>query len=213
MKIKYILSILIIAFLIPASVFPEGKDIKLPAPETGGGKPFMTVLKNRKTTRSFSPNEVPVQVLSNLLWAASGVSHEKGKRTAPSAMDNREIEIYVAKAEGLYLYLPDKHMLKLVLEKDIRGDTGKQGFVKNAPVNLVYVADFSRMKMIPNDDKIIYAAADTGFISQNVYLFCASEGLNTVVRGWVNKQKLASIMMLKSGQKIILSQTIGYPKK
>ena len=141
------------------------------------------------------------------------MSHEKGKRTAPSAMDNREVDIYVAKADGLFLYIPKTHSLKLVLKKDIRADTGKQAFVKNAPVNLIYVANLSKMKMISKDDKIKYGAADTGFISQNVYLFCTSEGLNTVVRGWINMKKLAKIMQLKSKQKIILSQTIGYPKK
>lgn len=212
MKINKFSLALILFLLIPAVLFSENM-IKLPSPKMEGGKPFLTVLKNRKSSRSFSQKEISLNVLSNLLWAACGVSHEKGKRTAPSAMDNREIDVYVAKADGLFLYIPDKHSLKLVLKKDIRADTGKQGFVKKAPVNLVYVANFSKMKMISKDDKLKYAAADTGFISQNVYLFCTSEGLNTVVRGWINKEKLAKIMNLKAKQQIILSQTIGYPKK
>ena len=164
MKIKYITTALTLAILIPGIIFSEGTDIKLPAPVTGGGKPLMNVLKERKTTRSFSSKEIPLNVLSNLLWAASGVSHEKGKRTAPSAMDNREVDIYVARADGLYLYVPDKHLLKLVLKEDIREHTGKQGFVKNAPANLVYVADFSRMKMIPKDDKTCICGSIDYFI-------------------------------------------------
>jgi nitroreductase len=116
-------------------------------------------------------------------------------------------------AEGLYLYDAKNHVLNPVLLKDIRALTGKQDFVKDAPVNLIYVADFSKMVNASEEDKKLYSAADTGFISQNVYLFCASEGLATVVRGSIDREALAKAMNLRADQKIILAQTTGYPKK
>jgi SagB-type dehydrogenase family enzyme len=192
----------------------ELKPIRLFYPKVEGGKPLMQALKDRSSSRSFSPDKLPVQVLSNLLWAAFGVNRmDTGKRTAPSAMNWQEIDIYVALPEGLYLYDAKNLVLKPVLSEDIRALTGRQEFVKNAPVNLIYVADFSKMGSAPGEDKDIYSAADTGFISQNVYLFCASEGLAAVVRGSIDRQALAKAMKLRSDQKIILAQSVGYPKK
>ena len=141
------------------------------------------------------------------------VHPDSGKRTAPSAVNWQEIEVYVATAEGLYLYLPKEHALKMIVNKDIRYLTGKQPFVKDAPVNLIYVADLSKTGNASVEDKNIFIAADTGFISQNVYLYCASAGLATVVRGSIDKDAFGKAMQLKENQKIILSQTVGYPKE
>ena len=153
-------------------------------------------------------------MLSNLLWAAFGINRpDTGKRTAPSAMDWQEIDIYVATSEGLYLYEAKGHTLKLIMPDDIRSLTGRQDFVKEAFANLIYVADFSRMGNAPKADKELYSAADTGFISQNVYLYCASERLATVVRGSIDRQALAKAMKLRPDQKIILAQSVGYPRK
>ncbi|MBA3027985.1 MAG: SagB/ThcOx family dehydrogenase [Desulfobacteraceae bacterium] len=149
-----------------------------------------------------------------MLWAAFVVTREDlGKRTAPSAVNWQEIDIYVATADGLFLYDAKKHALMQVLSKDVREFTGRQPFVKTAPVNLVYVTDFSKMGQAKSDEKIFYSAADTGFISQNVYLYCASEGLATVVRGLVDREALGEIMKLGPDQRITLSQSVGYPKK
>jgi SagB-type dehydrogenase family enzyme len=191
----------------------ELKTIQLPKPQTDGGKPLMQVLNERKSSRQFSSEKLPVQVLSNMLWAAWGINREDGKRTAPSAMNMQEIDVYVAMEEGLYLYDAKTHALVGVLAKDIRQATGKQDFVKDAPINLVYAADFSKMGKTSADQKDFYAAADAGYISQNVYLYCASEGLATVVRGMVDKPVLAAAMKLRSDQKVIFAQTVGYPKK
>jgi SagB-type dehydrogenase family enzyme len=192
----------------------EPKLLNLPKPRTEGGRPLMEVLKDRKSSRAFSSKELPPQVLSNLLWAAFGVNRpESGKRTAPSAVNWQEIDIYVAIADGLYLFDAKGHALKLVIPEDIRALTGTQAFVREAPVDLVFVADFSKMGRAGDADKVFYSAADTGFISQNVYLYCASEGLATVVRGLVDRQTLAKKMGLRPDQKIILAQTVGYPKK
>ncbi len=208
-------SIVGISLLCATVPFAETlKPIQLLKPQLEGGRPLMQVLKDRRSSRSFNSEKLPLQVLSNLLWAAFGINRpDSGKRTAPSARNWQEIDIYVATDEGLYLYDAKEHRLQQVLAEDIRILTGQQPFVKEAPVNFVYVADFSRMTEAQKEDKEFYSAADTGFISENVYLVCASEGLATVVRGSIDRQSLAKAMKLRPDQKIILAQTIGYPKK
>jgi SagB-type dehydrogenase family enzyme len=192
----------------------ERKPIQLPKPQTDIGKPLMQVLKNRGSSRAFGSEKLPGQVLSNMLWAAFGVNRpDSGKRTAPSARNWQEIDIYVATAEGLYLYDAKAHALKPVLAEDIRALTGGQPYVKEASANLVYVADFSKMGEAEMDAKVFYSAADTGFISQNVYLYCASEGLATVVRALIDRPALEKAMGLRPEQKVTLAQSVGYPKK
>jgi nitroreductase len=187
------------------------KPIKLLAPKMDGGKSLMQALKDRKSSREFSSKELPLQVISDLLWAANGINRpESGHRTAPSANNRQEIDIYVAKADGLYMYDANSNMLMPSAPGDIRPLTGKQAFVKNAPVNLIYVANLKGKASGTNAE--FYAAADTGFISQNVYLYCSSSDLATVVRGSIDKQALSKAMNLKDDQKIILAQTVGYPK-
>jgi SagB-type dehydrogenase family enzyme len=202
-------------FVLFSQAFGEElKPIQLPKPQLDGGRPLMQVLKDRRSSREFSPEKLPLQVLSNLLWAASGINRsDSGKRTAPTAANRQEIDIYLAMAEGLYLYDAKSHLLKPILAEDIRALAGRQPFVKDAPLNLVYVADLSRISRGTNDEKDFFSAADTGFIAQNVYLFCASEGLATVVRANIDKPTLAKKMKLGPDQKITLSQTVGYPKK
>ena len=191
----------------------ETKPIQLPPPQTEIGKPLMQALKLRQSSRSFDSKPLPLQELSNLLWAADGINRaDSGKRTAPSAVNWQEVDIYVALPEGLYLYDPKSHSLMPVVAKDLRQATGKQDFVKDAPLNLVYVVDQSRMKTASDDDKRLYSGTDVGFIAQNVYLYCASQGLAVVVRGSVDRPSLAQAMKLRPEQKIILAQTVGYPK-
>ena len=189
----------------------QGDIVKLPAPRMEGGMPLMQALKQRHSSREFAAAILPMQVLSDLLWAASGVNRPDGRRTAPTARNMREILVYVATADGAYLFDPDAHALKPVLNRDIRKLTGTQDFVGQAPVNLVYVADLGRMDA-SEEDKRLYSATDTGFIAQNVYLYCASTGLATVVRGSVDRAALAAELKLSPNQRIILAQTIGYPK-
>ncbi|MFH0732346.1 MAG: SagB/ThcOx family dehydrogenase [Candidatus Omnitrophota bacterium] len=173
----------------------------------------MQSLKERKSIRDFSDKELSLETISSLLWAATGVNRpDSGKRTTPTAVNWQEIDIYVALGKGLYLYNPKEHILELILAKDIRKFTGKQPFTQIAPLNLIYVADFSRMSC-GDEDKVFYSAVDTGFISQNVYLFCASEGLATVVLGMADKPALSGIMGLNKNQRVILTQPVGYPKE
>ncbi len=186
--------------------------INLPKAQTDGGKPLIQALKMRKSSREFNEKELPQQILSNLLWAAVGINRpDSGKFTAPAALNMREIDIFLALKDGLYLYSPKQHTLTLVLKEDIRSVTGEQEFAATAPVNLIYTADYSRMSKIA-DEKDFYSATDAGFIAQNVYLYCASEDLATVIRGWIDKEALRKKMNLGPEQKIILAQTVGYLK-
>jgi nitroreductase len=207
---KTILFFTIASLAFPAHVFAAG-TVKLPAPKMDGGKPLMQALKERRSQRAFSPKVFPDQLLADLLWAANGVNRPDGHKTAPSARNMQEIEIYTVKADGCYLYDPKGNTLAQVTDQDIRGSTGTQDFVQAAPLNLVYVADEGKMKDA-GEQKVKWAAADTGFISENVYLFCASEGLVTVVRGSFDEQELSKAMKLRPNQRIILTQTVGYPK-
>ncbi|HOL71874.1 MAG TPA: SagB/ThcOx family dehydrogenase [Bryobacteraceae bacterium] len=200
---------LVVAMLLCAATVPaqDLKPIPLPKPQTEGGKPLMQALKERKSTREFSQQKLSPQVLSNLLWAAFGINREDGRRTAPTASNRQEIDIYVVMEEGAYRYDPKANQLEPVAKGDLRKATGTQDFVAQAPVNLVYVADLAKQK---NSD---WAYADTGFIAQNVYLYCASEGLATVVRGMVPREPLAKALNLRPDQRITLGQTVGYPGK
>jgi SagB-type dehydrogenase family enzyme len=207
-------SLIFLPIFVLLTFAEELKPIQLLKPQVDKGRPLMQVLKDRSSSRSFSKEKLPMQVLSNLLWAGFGVNRtDTGKRTAPSAMNRQEIDIYVATADGLYLYDAKAHVLNPILSEDIRAMTGTQEYVKDAAINLIYVADYSKMGTSTKEDKDIYSSADTGFISENVYLYCASEGLATVVRGSIDRQALAKVMRLRPDQKIILAQSVGYPKK
>lgn len=185
------------------------KRIKLVPAETTGGMPLMEVLKKRKSERVFSIRMLDDQTLSNLLWAAFGISREEsGKRTAPTANNNQAMDVYVILETGAYKYIAEEHSLEQVSVKDLRSIAGKQDFVYTAPVNLVYVSDYSKLKS--GSDKDMYSGAHAGFIGENVYLFCASAGLNTVIRAWVDKEPLSKELNLNENQKIVLAQTVGY---
>jgi nitroreductase len=193
-------------------MFAVAQDIKLPAPRTTGGKPLMEALNERKTIREFSPEKLSPQALSNLLWAAWGINRPDGRRTAPSASNRQEIDVYVLASDGAYVYDAKANTLKSVLAGDVRKQSGAQPFVTEAALNLIYVADMG--KMGGNDDaRYATANADTGFIAQNVYLFCASEGLGTVVRGSVDRAGMAKTLNLRPDQRITLAQTVGHIKK
>ncbi|BFN37706.1 nitroreductase family protein [Fidelibacter multiformis] len=190
----------------------EENIIPLPQPEKTGGMPLMEALNQRHSGRSFQDKALTDQILSNLLWAAFGVNRENGKRTAPSSQGKTEMEIYVAKSDGLFLYLPEKNALKKILDEDIRAKTGKQNFVADAPVNLIFVANYKKAGNVDPEKYRYTSGMNTGFISQNVYLYCASAELATVVRGWFDENELRKAMKLKDHKGIILTQTVGYPK-
>ncbi|MBP1597369.1 MAG: oxidoreductase [Acidobacteria bacterium] len=187
--------------------------IKLPPPKTDGGMPLMQALKERKSNREFGAEKLPMTVLSNLLWAAWGLNRPDGHHTAPSASNRQEIDVYVATADGLYLYDAKEHQLKRVLAEDVRATTGTQPFVKEAAVNLVYVADLAKGNRKDPAAIEFYTGTNAAFLAQNVYLFCASEKLATVVRASIDRPALAKAMKLRADQKIALAQSVGYPKQ
>lgn len=190
----------------------ESRVIKLPQPQTTGGGELLRALKLRKSSRAFSARPLPQDLLSTLLWAAFGINRPAtGGRTAPSAHGWQEIEVYAAFPDALYRYDAAAHALTLAVAGDLRALTGVQDFVETAPLNLVYVADFSRMKDASETDRTFFAATDAAVIAQNVYLFCAAMKLAVVVRGLVDRKKLAPAMGLRRDQRIVLAQSVGFP--
>lgn len=203
---------IIMLAMTPVTAMAQESSMPLLKPQTDT-QPFLKLLAKRTSSRAFSTEPLPLQTLSNLLWSAFGISRpESGKRTAPTANNRQEIEVYVAMAQGIYAYDAKANQLKLVVPGDLRAATGSQTFVKDAAVNLVYVADMGKSGGRSEEDKLLYAAAATGFISENVYLYCASEGLATVIRAYVDRPVLAKAMKLRPDQRITLVQTVGFPK-
>ena len=192
----------------------EPKSIKLPEPKLGQAVTLAQALKDRKTMREYGPGNLTEQTLSNLLWAAWGINRpESGRRTAPSALNRQEMDVYVTTSEGTYLYDAKENSLIAVASGDIRAMTGKQSYFKDAAINLVYVADFARMDAGDDSHRTMVAALDTGFIAQNVYLYCAAEGLATVFRISIDKPKLAELLKLRPDQRIMGAHTVGLRKQ
>lgn len=185
----------------------------LPPAQTTGGLPLMEALRQRHSAREFRPDALTQQQLSDLLWAACGLNRDAlGGRTAPSAMNAQEVDLYVALPQGLYLYEPKAQALQLVVAQDVRRVTGYQDFVDTAPLDLIFVADHSRMKIVPAAMRESYASVAAGAMAQNIYLYCASVGLATVVRAWFDRQALTQAMGLTPDQQLLLTQTVGWPK-
>ena len=196
----------------------ELKPIQLLKPQLDIGRPLMQALKDRRSSRAYSAEKLPLQVLSNLLWAAFGINRpESGRRTAASGGNRQDIDIYVAVADGVYIYDAKAHMLNPVLAEDVRSLSGRQTPtvpLDDAPINLIYVWDGKKKsKTSTEEQNLNLAFAHTGFISQNVYLFCASEGLATVVRLWFDRPALEKKMGLRPEQYVTLVQSVGCPRK
>jgi nitroreductase len=173
----------------------------------------MQALWLRRSIREYADRPLPPQVLSDLLFSAFGINRPaSGDRTAPYWRHVMAIDVYAARADGVWLYEPKRHALLQHLDADIRAQTGRQDFVGTAPLNLIYVAHGERMQDISAEERRLYASVDAGFIGQNVYLFCASEGLATVFRGAIDYPKLTRTLQLDAGQFVTFAQTVGYPK-
>jgi nitroreductase len=196
---------LAVLLVVPSLSAQELKPIQLPQPQKTGGMPLMQALAQRQTTRAFRDQPLPMQTLSNLLWAAFGVNRPRTAkpglgRTAPSAMNKQEVQLYVALAQGLYLYEAEASRLHPILAGDVRAKIGSGG--PHAAVTIAYVADA----------KLDYAQVDTGFIGQNVYLFAASEGLNAWFYAFHGPEQYAALKLPK-GMKALYGQSVGYPAK
>jgi nitroreductase len=206
MKLK--LSILLAALLAGNLL---AQSIQLPPPQKTGGRPLMEALAKRSTSRAFATNELSSQQISSLLWAAFGINRPDGKRTAPSAMNFQETDIYVLLKSGAYVYSAVSNKLDLAVAEDIRALGGLQAFVKDAPVTLVFVADLAKSGG-NNESNRNFAFTDVGSISQNVYLFCASEGLATGARAMLDQKALGEKLKLRPDQLIVLAQSVGHPQ-
>ena len=195
---------------LPAATAPS--PIALPEPLKRGGLPLLSALSHRRSVRAFSEQPISRTTVSNLLWAACGINRPmSGDRTAPYWRHVMVIDVYAAMADGVWLYEPRTHGLIRRLDADIRAETGVQDFVPNAPLELIYVAHGERMD-VPPDERRLYASVDAAFIGENVYLFCASEGLGTVFRGSFDHTKLAKLLSLGNEEFVTFVQTVGYPK-
>lgn len=213
MRTRSLVTVSVLLVILVASAAAQTlSPIQLPPPRTDGGRPLMQTLKERHTTRDFAAKPLPPQVLSDLLWAGFGVNRPDGHRTAPSAQNWQEIDIYVALPEGVYLYDAKANLLQPVVAGDLRGATGSQPFVAQAGANLIYVSDGKKTGNGSAESRMSMTYADTGFIAQNVYLFCASEGLVSVVRASVDRAALSKKLNLRPEQQITLAQSVGYPK-
>ena len=185
--------------------------ITLPPPETEGGQPLLTLIAKRRSAREFADQPLSPQLLSTLLWVATGLSDPAGgKLTVPNARSRHEIDVFVITRDGAYLYDFRNHALKTVLTGDIRALAGKQDFVPTAPVNIIYVADYARMPDLNTEQQQVYSSTHVGFSAQNVYLFCTSAGLATVVRGSIDREALGKALGLTAQQRIILGQSVGH---
>ncbi|MFW6268050.1 MAG: SagB/ThcOx family dehydrogenase, partial [Marinilabiliaceae bacterium] len=191
------------------------QTIDLPEPDKEGGMPLMEALNERSSNRDFSSRELSKQQLANLCWAAWGYNRPgEEKRTAPSSQNKQEMELYVVMPGGAYFYNAKNHDLELIKEGDLREYCGEQDFVATAPVNFIYVANMEKAGVEDTSDiteeHLMTSHANTGFIAQNTYLACAREGLNCVVRAYIDKTALEEALGLSPFHKVILGHTIGY---
>lgn len=200
--------------IMMASFFSNGvlaQNIKLSAPDLSGGTTLMQALNERSSNREFNAKELSMDHLSGLLWAACGINRtESVKRTAPSAHNWQDVQVYIFLNSGIYLYNEKNHELELILEGNHQAAAGLQDFVPTAPVNLVYVADYAKMEGADTSRRDFYGGINTGFISQNVYLYCASQQLNTVVRAMVDRDALHELMKLRPDQHVVAAQSVVY---
>ena len=198
--------------LRPLPAQGEGAGIvALPAPAKQGGMPLFEALAARRSSREFADDDLEPAQLSGLLWAACGVNRPDGGRTAPSALGVHEVDVYVALRDGAYRYEPQTHVLRRVAQADLRRITGYQDFVDEAPLDLVFVADHARMRMVPAAHREVFASVCAGAIAQNVYLFAAATGLSTVLRAWVDREAIAQALGLPHDHQVLMSQTVGFP--
>lgn len=193
------------------------KPIKLDPPRLDKGIPVMQALKNRRSQRSFSDKKLSMQHLSEILWAANGINREDGRRTAPSAMNKHPVDVYAVLSEGVYLYDPSGHQLLPIAEGDHRKLVGKQDYVYNTPLNLVYVADMTKLENLPRpapkEEKLKWVYIEAGHKAQNVCIYCASEGIGAVVRALIDKEAFSKAVGLNPKHIVVLAQTIGYVVK
>lgn len=206
--------LLFICFVFSAAAFAADKVIKLPKPNLNRTGTVMKALSERHSTREYATKALSLADLSDLLWAANGINRSgEGKRTAPSALNKQDVDVYVIMPEGSYLYDAKRHQLNLVAEGDHRGAVaGAQAFVKSAPVSLVLISDISRFGDAKNARNQLMGAMDAGIVSQNISIFCSNAKLATVPRASMDAAQLKSVLKLKDCQIPMMNHPVGYFK-
>jgi SagB-type dehydrogenase family enzyme len=213
LKPTVFLTAAVFALCFSVAAAADLKPVSLSAPSKDRGFSVIKALSVRASVRAYSDKSLSLQDLSDLLWAADGINRpDKGLRTASSAMNAQDIDVYVILADGAYLYNAKGNVLEPVSAGDYRAVIGKQDYVKTAPVNLILVSDTSRFKNGDEGSKLTMAALDAGIVSQNVSVFCASVGLCTVPRASIDVKKMQEVLKLKDSQKVLLNHPVGYPK-
>lgn len=217
-KIKTICGCLCLAILLSSAFSEEcatmSEKVLLPTVNKEGGMPLMEALSKRQSDREYDYSKaISEEMLSELLWATCGVNRPDGKRTAGSTLNKQAVSVYVVVEKGIYLYLPQENALELVCEGDFREQTGMQPFVKAAALNLVFVGDEKKLGVGDKSRVSLMLGVDAGLMSQNLYLYCASKGLGTVVRGSIDGEAFGKILGLQSHEKVLLAQTISWPKE
>lgn len=185
------------------------KEIRLPEPQRKGGKPLMECLNERKSLRDFGDKRLDFQMLSNFLWASYGVSREDGRRTAPTARNAQDISIYVVMEKGVYRWESTKNLLILLQEGDFRRETGPQPFVPKAQWNIAIVSDLSKYGEIEDPTSIKYGAMSAGYVSENMYLFCAAFDLATVARAMFDQEAMKKLLKLNKTEMVMLVHSVG----
>ena len=188
-------------------------SIKLPVPEYGLDIPLIEALKSRRTVRDLSDESIPEEVLSSLLWTAYGFNRpEEGKRVVPSAVNVQEFDIYVFTTKAVYQYYAKENMLKMVVKGDYRAEISNQPHFAVAPVSIVIVANYDRMGVFKDEEtRDFYAAVDAGYVSQDIYLFCAANKLGTVACGGIDRKRLEKLLDITNG-KALLAHPVGLIK-
>jgi len=210
---KNIVSGIVLLGLVSVCFAQNNDTIKLPLPVKQGGKPIMEALNDRHSSRNFIVKDLSDQQLSNLLWAAYGINRAgEGKRTIPTANNKQEMDVFIATSQGVFRYDAEKNCLIGILKDDIRSKTGGQDYVKNAAVNLIYVINRNKSGSQDETGKLVCGSIAAGAMAQDVYLYCASENLGCVVRGYFDKDTLSQMLKLTSDQLIIITQSAGFIK-
>lgn len=206
--------LLLLCLFVSVATFAADKVIRLPKPNLNRNSEVMEAFANRHSTREYAAKALTLTDLSDLLWAANGINRpEEGKRTAPSAMNKQDVDVYVVLPEATYLYDAKAHQLNLVAEGDHRGAVaGGQAFVKSAPVSLLLVSDLSRLGDAKNTHTQLMGAVDAGIVSQNISIFCSAAKLATVPRASMDTAKLKSVLKLTDTQLPLMNHPVGYHK-
>lgn len=209
-KNQLTMRLLLLSFFVALVCSAQAQNLELPAPEGGFDMPLMKALQMRQTSRNLTEEDISLEELSGLVWSAYGFNRpEEKKRTAPSARNMQELDIYVFSMKGIYLYNAEKNSLELVLKGDHRKEISKQKFFAIAPISIVIVANYDRMKDLKSEDRDFYAAVDCGYVSQNIYLYCAADKLGTVACAYIERDMLSKLLHIKNG-KALLAHPVGH---